>query len=148
MITHRQDLVAISSNAILQEPSAQVVISSKGCCNMIPITQAPFSLKQDKREKTRQMEYKKSSLSMLSMSEQLWSSILHPSFISSVWPNPTYMTPDHSSSLYPSITSVTSSSHFSGPRPELPSPVRDDSIAVDYLAYHEEYTSDICRQRN
>lgn len=38
----------------------------------------------------------------------------------SVWPYSTCMTPDHSSSLYPFITPVTSAFHFSAPRPEPP----------------------------
>lgn len=53
----------------------------------------------------------------------------------SVWPDSTRMTPDHSSSLHPSITRLSSASHFSGPRPELPPPVTGDAIGVDYLPH-------------
>lgn len=57
----------------------------------------------------------------------------------SVWPYPTCMTPNHSSSLYPSITPVTSCFHFSAPRPELFPPVTGDTIWVDYLGFHDRW---------
>lgn len=89
---------------------------------------------------TRQMEYKEDkSLNAVNV----WGApAIHPPSLLhslSVWPYPTCMTPNHSSSLYPSITSVSSSFHFSAPRPELPSPVTDDTVWVDYLEYHEGY---------
>lgn len=87
---------------------------------------------------TRQMEYKEDkSLNAVNV----WGApVIHPPSLLhslSVWPYPTCMTPDHSSSLCPFITPVASSFHFSAPRPELPSPVTDDAVWVDYLEYHE-----------
>lgn len=92
------------------------------------------------KEEPRQMAFKEDkSLNAVNV----WGALaIHPRSLLhslSVWPYPTCMTPDHSSSLCTSITPVTSSFHFSGPRPELPSPVTDDTISVDYLGYHEEY---------
>ena len=72
---------------------------------------------QEKRDK---VSTEKTNLSTLSVSEVLRPSILHRSFRLHVWPHPTCMTRNHSSSLYPSIIPVTSSFHFSAPRPELP----------------------------
>lgn len=98
------------------------------------------SLTYDEEGDTRQMVCKEDkSLNAVSGWGAL---VIHPPshlHSLSVWPYPTCMTPDHSSSLYPSITPVTSSFHFSAPRPELPSPVTDDTIRVDYLGYHVGY---------
>lgn len=73
-----------------------------------------------KKKKRDKVSTEKTNLSMLSVSEVLRPSILHRSFRLHVWPHPTCMTRNHSSSLYPSIIPVTSSFHFSAPRPELP----------------------------
>lgn len=80
------------------------------------------SLGHNGEGETRWMEYKEDkSLNAVNV----WGALaIHPPSLAhslSVWPYPTCMTRDHSSSLHPFITPVTSSFHFSAPRPELPS---------------------------